>query len=133
MLPKLVLGVRTLLIVTVRICCTICYFVPFFGLMDSLAHWKADQLLLPGSTAGIPEYTDYTLISLGQAFLVFLSAMLVKSLIILFVKRQMNRQFREAYWSCQLQHVVEVFNMPGELFMPKPKHNSKHLYHMYLN
>ena len=112
MVPKLVLGIRTLLIVTVRICCTICYFAPFLGLMDSLAHWKADQLLVPGST-GIPEYTDYTLISLGEAFLVFLCAMVVQSLIILLVKRQMNQKFREAYWSCKLQHVVEVFNMPG--------------------
>ena len=127
MVPKLVLGLRTLLIVTVRICCTICYFAPFLGLMDSLAHWKADQLLLPGdnpSFTGIPEYTDYTLISLGTAFIIFLGAMVVQSLIILLVKRQMNRQFREAYWSCKLQHVVEVFNMPG-----KPSSlNSFHLF-----
>ena len=133
-----------MLIVTVRICCTICYFAPFLGLMDSLAHWKADQLLVPGST-GIPEYTDYTLISLGEAFLIFLCAMVVQSLIILLVKRQLNRQFREAYWSCKLQHIVEVFNMPGIfafcwigesitiMFMFKqevPQPNSEYLYHL---
>ena len=149
MLPKLVLGVRTLLIVTVRICCTICYFAPFLGLMDSLAHWKADQLLLPGDqprSTGIPEYTDYTLISLGTAFLIFLGAMVVQSIIILFVKRQMNGQFRKAYWSCKLQHIVEVFNMPGKLFFCRigesitimfkqevSQPNSKHLFHEYLN
>ena len=113
LIPKLLLGVRTLLIVTVRICCTICYFAPFLGLMDCLAHWKADQLLLPDHPGFTPEYTDYTLFSLGTAFIILLVGMLTYSITILLLKRQMNQHFREAIWSYKLQHIVEVLNMPG--------------------
>ena len=111
MSPRLLLGVRTLLIVTVRIICIIAYFAPFLGLLNCLAHWKADQLLQRGAS----EYTDYTGIALGPAFIIFFVMMILQSAIIFCVKMQMNESFCEAVWSCKLQHVVEVLNMPGNI------------------
>ena len=81
--------------------------------MDCLAHWKADQLLLPDHPGFTPEYTDYTLFSLGTAFIILLVGMLTYSITILLLKRQMNQHFRDAIWSYKLQHIVEVLNMPG--------------------
>ena len=128
--PRVLLGVRTLLIVTVRIiciiiiiiiiiviilqvriCCIIAYFAPFLGLLNCLAHWKADQLLQRGAS----EYTDFTGIALGPAFIIFVVMMILQSAIIFCVKMQMSESFCEAVWSCKLQHVVEVLNMPGNL------------------
>ena len=99
------------IILQVRIICIIAYFAPFLGLLNCLAHWKADQLLQRGAS----EYTDYTGIALGPAFIIFVVMMVLQSVIIFCVKMHMSEGFCEAVWSCKLQHVVEVLNMPGNI------------------
>ena len=40
---KAVLGLRALLFSVTRIICVVAFFGPFLGLLDCLAHWKAQQ------------------------------------------------------------------------------------------
>merc|ERR1719192_2688142 len=45
LLPKVFLSVRALTAYLVRTAFVIGYFVPFLGLLDVLAHYKADELM----------------------------------------------------------------------------------------
>ena len=43
---KGLLALRSLLIHSVRLTCVVAYFGPFLGLLNTLAHWKAEQMIL---------------------------------------------------------------------------------------
>ena len=123
-MPRILLGLRTLLIVITEICCIVCYFAPFLGILGCLAHWKADQLLLMGESEQA-DYTDYTVISLGAALLVFVGGMFLKALIIFVLKTYISKDFSCSDWSARLKHIVEVLNIPGKIeSMENPRFDS---------
>ena len=122
-MPRILLGLRTLLIVITEICCIVCYFAPFLGILGCLAHWRADQLLLGESEQA--DYTDYTVISLGAALLVFVGGMFLKALIIFVLKTYISKDFSCSDWSARLKHIVEVLNIPGKIeSMENPRFDS---------
>ena len=43
-IAKCILGLRSLLCTVTRILCIILFFSPFFGLLNLMAHWRAEQL-----------------------------------------------------------------------------------------
>ena len=132
---KLVLGIRAFLFSTSRIFALVAFFGPFLGLMDSLAHWKAQQKPLDPElmerltnnsdsywdkdtvqslykTLSSSEFTEYTVISLRAAFFVLLGSSLLMGLLIFLVKRKLSGDFKAASWGSQLQHMAEVLNFP---------------------
>ena len=129
------LGLRAFLFSTSRIFALVAFFGPFLGLMDCLAHWKAQQKALDPEllekvstslnaywdpdtiqslykTLSSSEFTDYTVISLREAFFLLIGSTFLIGLLILLVKRKISSDFKEASCASQLQHVVEVFNFP---------------------
>jgi len=132
---KGVLGVRALLFSTSRIFALVTFFGPFLGLMDCLAHWKAQQKPLDMvlmermannsdsywdkdtvqslyKTLGSSDFTEYTVISLQPAFFLLVGSSLLMGLVMILVKRMISADFKAASWVSQLQHVAEVLNFP---------------------
>ena len=132
---KCVLGLRAFLFSTSRIFALVAFFGPFLGLLDCLAHWKAQQKPLNPEllerlgnhsdsywdkdtlqslykTLSSSEFLEYTVISLQAAFFLLLGCSLLMGLVIILVKRKMSADFKAASWASQLQHVAEVLNFP---------------------
>ena len=132
---KCVLGLRAFLFSTSRIFALVAFFGPFLGLMDCLAHWKAQQKPLDPEllerltnnsdsywnkdtvqslyeTLSSSEFTEYTVIPLRAAFFLLLASSLLMGLVIFLVKRKLSGDFKAASWGSQLQHIAEVLNFP---------------------
>merc|ERR1719458_1984307 len=101
---KLVLALRALLFSVTRIGCVIAFFGPFLGLGDCMAHWHAEGIELDeeimknlqGNTSywdketvdlmyrpQLDQPTNYTLVTLQQAFFFFLGILLLHGISIL--------------------------------------------------
>ena len=109
LLPKVFLGLRSLMVYSVRIFCILSFFGPFLGLIDTLSHWTADQLMEKAS-----DYTVYTTISLGNAFAIFLGLLLVQTIVIFIAKLAISKEFRKdvSKVSRILQHLALTVNLP---------------------
>ena len=152
LLPKVILGVRYLLIFLIRIGAIVFYFGPFVGVLDIMSHHYAESIPLDYETfkyindtdlqeyhywnefelefqsIGIsqlyrsdyndteypepPSITLYTVISLGTAFIIFCSLMVLYGLILTVIKYSLNNDFRSATFWEKLQHIVEALNLP---------------------
>ena len=129
------LGLRAFLFSTSRIFALVAFFAQFLGLMDCLAHWKAQQKPLDPEllekvsnssnaywdrdtfqslykTLSSSEFTEYTVLSLREAFSLLIGSSFLVGLLIFLVKRKMSSDFREASCASQLQHVAEAVNFP---------------------
>ena len=124
------LAVRALLAYSARAVCVVAFFVPFLGLLDVLAHWKAEQSnkeitdnttrndfcnRLPDETElaqGRCPYSKYTGVSLQVAFGFFMLGLFVQTGIALIVKLAMNKQFRKTSFGSKLHHMALIINLP---------------------
>ena len=59
-----------------------------------------------------PETTLYTVIRLRTAFILFGAMYVVYGLILLLIKRKINRNFRSASLGEKLQHILDALNTP---------------------
>merc|ERR1719397_2112638 len=136
---KIVLALKVLLASILRITVFFSYFAPFLGLPNLLAHWKADQIpfvdtefqnmtydywsivdnstktvlftkLHPGSEP--PHYSHYTVLGLGQAYLVFWTVLAVQLVVVLITKQWFSQQFRQAGLGSKLLHGLHCLNIP---------------------
>ena len=129
------LGLRAFLFSTSRIFALVAFFAPFLGLMDCLAHWKAQQKPLDPEllekvsnssnaywdrdtfqslykTLSSSEFTEYTVLSLREAFSLLIGSSFLVGLLIFLVKRKMNSDFGEAGCASQFHHVSVAVNFP---------------------
>ena len=108
---KLVLGVRSLLVYITRILCMLAFFGPALGLLDCLAHWRAAQL-----EEEPPEFTEWTVIGLGNALRVFIGLLVLQMVAMTLLKLAVSKDFREAFkagrCSSISQHLVLAVNIP---------------------
>ena len=108
---KLVLGLRSLLVYAVRILCMLAFFGPPLGLIDCLAHWKAAQL-----EENPPDFTEWTVIGLGQSLAVFSGLLLLQMTFMTMLKCVLSKDFKKAIMSGNLtsivQHLVLTVNIP---------------------
>ena len=131
---KAVLRVRALLASTVKIGCFIAFFTPFFGLFNSLSHWKGEQLILnkdafdklhdfwnketlfranyTATNPTPPHYSNYTVLTLSQAYAVFFAIIILQAFVLLMAKMNRNKQFKDASWMSKLHHLIEAVNIP---------------------
>ena len=128
---KLVLGLRALLFSVTRIGCVVAFFGPFLGLGDCMAHWYAEEIQLDKDilqnlqgnksywdreTVDLmyreQDYTNYTLITLQDAFFVFLGALLLHGIAIFILKMNMSSHFKSAGWLNKIGHVIESLHVP---------------------
>ena len=129
---KVALGLRALLFSATRIGAITAFFGPFLGLWDTLAHLVGEQnplepKLLDNLVNGsnpywdkdtvnimyrVPEYTNYTMVTLQQAFFIFLSLLLLHGLAIFAMKMATSIPFRKARWQTKLLHLLESTNVP---------------------
>ena len=111
LVAKIILGVRTHLIYSVRISCILSFFGPFLGLLDCLSHWKADQL-----REDPPEFTAYTVVSLATAFVIFIGLLLCQIVVVFTVKLLISAKFRKDLSAQKvgriLQHLALTVNLP---------------------
>ena len=132
LLSKLFLALRALVAYSARAACIVGFFVPFLGLLDVLAHWKAEQSNQPtfkndtaarddfcnseqdGTelTIGRCHYSKYTGVTLQVAFGFFMLGLFVQTGIGLLVKLAMNKQFRKTTFASKLQHIALIVNLP---------------------
>merc|ERR1719458_2492536 len=106
---KVVLGLRALLFSVTRIVCVVAFFGPFLGLGDCMAHWHAEGIRLDqdimknlnGSTSywdketvnpmyRVQDYTNYTLVTLQEAFFSFLGVIFLHSIAIFVLKMSVS-------------------------------------------
>ena len=112
-MAKLVLIVRSLLVYATRMLSIILFFGIFLGLLDSLAHWHADQIPRAGiEDFSPPPYSSYTGHDIGTAFGVFVILMLLQALVILLLKRKLSGAFNEATWVAKVDHILDSINRP---------------------
>ena len=110
-LAKFVLGLRSLLVYTTRMLCIVLFFGVFLGLLDSLSHWRADQIPLADVDLFTPPpYSNYTVHDITTAFGVFIVLLLVQALTILLMKRKLSVAFKEATWTKKFDHIVDSIN-----------------------
>ena len=119
LLPKVFLSVRALTAYLVRTAFVIGYFVPFLGLLDVLAHYKADELMAENEdSTNIEEnedkelYEKYTGVRVGTAFGLFMLLLFAQTVIAMIIKLVMNKEFRETSWGSKLQHACLIVNLP---------------------
>ena len=131
LLSRVFLAVRALVAFSARAVCVVGFFVPFLGLLDVLAHWKAEQYnkdvfkdeaertdycnseTTPDKLAtGRCHYSKYTGVSLGAAFGFFVLGLFIQTGIALIVKLAMNKQFRNTSFGSKLQHITLIVNLP---------------------
>ena len=105
---KIFLGVRCLLVYSVRISCIVSFFVPFLGLLDILAHWKADNIDINKPS----HYTNFTQVKLSTAFKLFLCLLFVQTTVMFILKLAISEKFSQAKFSIMLQHVALTVNLP---------------------
>merc|ERR550517_811453 len=129
---KVALGLRALLFSATRISAITAFFGPFLGLWDTLAHLVGEKNplepklldnLINGSnpywdkdTVNImyrePDITNYTLVTLQQAFFIFLGLLALHDLAIFAFKMATSIPFRKARWQTKLLHLLESTNVP---------------------
>ena len=128
---KVVLGLRALLFSVTRIGCVVAFFGPFLGLGDCMAHWHAegiqlDEKLLDNlhgnnsywdkETVGLmyreQDYTNYTLVTLQEAFFIFLGVILLHGITIFILKMTVSSHFKSDNWLNKIGHVVESIHVP---------------------
>ena len=139
---KIVLAFKVFLAAVLRIAIFFFYFAPFLGLLNLLAHWQADQtpfanplfqnksytywdltdnttktvpfkklhLTYPGSEP--PHYSHYTVLGLGQAYLVFWAVLGAQLVVVLLTKQRLSQQFRQAGLGSKLLHSLLCLNIP---------------------
>ena len=119
LLPKVFLSVRALTAYLVRTAFVIGYFVPFLGLLDVLAHYKADELMAENEdNANNDEnedkelYEKYTGVRVGTAFGLFMLLLFAQTVIAMIIKLVMNKEFRETSWGSKVQHACLIVNLP---------------------
>ena len=117
-LAKLVLGVRSLVVYATRMLCIITFFGVFLGLLNSLSHWRADQIpRADDELFTAPPYSNYTGHDIATAFGVFVLLLLVQALLILLLKRLLSEPFNQATWRAQFYHIIDSVNRQLALFM----------------
>ena len=79
---------------------------------SSNAYWDRDTFQSLYKTLSSSEFTEYTVLSLREAFSLLIGSYFLIGLLIFLVKRKMNSDFREASCASQLQHVAEAVNFP---------------------
>ena len=128
---KATLVLRALLFYVTRIVCVIAFLGPFLGLGDCMAHFHAekmklnDELLknLHGNTSywdkktvdlmyRLPDYTNYTLVTLQIASFIFIGVLLLHSIAIFILKMIVSSHFKESHWRNKMGHVAEVLHVP---------------------
>ena len=107
---KVFLALRALVAYTTRAVCIVAFFVPFLGLLDVLAHWKADQVSKDADDRS--HYDKYTGVTLGVAFGYFMLGLIIQTGLALLVKMAMNKEFKETSIGSKLQHIALIVNMP---------------------
>ena len=107
---KVFLALRALVAYTTRAVCIVAFFVPFLGLLDVLAHWKADQVSKDADDRS--HYDKYTGVTLGVAFGYFMLGLIIQTGLALLVKIAMNKEFKETSIGSKLQHIALIVNMP---------------------
>jgi hypothetical protein len=139
LLSRVFLALRALVAYSARAVCVVGFFVPFLGLLDVLAHWKAEQYnkeeegdfkddeertrycettthyneTTPEQLAkGRCHYSKYTEVSLGVAFGFFVLGLFIQTGIALIVKLALNKQFRKTSFGSKLQHISLIVNLP---------------------
>ena len=132
LLSKLFLALRALVAYSARAVCIVGFFVPFLGLLDLLAHWKAEQsnkddMFTDNITridfcnrppkdhelaTGRCPYSKYTGTTLGVAFGFFMLGLFIQTGIALIVKMAMNKQFRKTTFASKLHHIALIINLP---------------------
>ena len=91
-----------------RISCIVSFFVPFLGLLDILAHWKADNIDMSKPS----HYTNFTQVKLSTAFMLFLCLLFVQTTVMFILKLAISEKFSQAKLSIMLQHVALTVNLP---------------------
>jgi len=129
LLSKLFLALRALVAYSARAVCIVGFFVPFLGLLDVLAHWKAEQSNEPLDNKtrtdfcnrrpnddelamGRCPYSKYTGVTLGVAFGFFMLGLFIQTGTALIVKMAMNKQFRKTTFASKLHHIALIINLP---------------------
>ena len=107
---KVFLAVQALLAYSARSVCVVAFFVPFLGLLDVLAHWKAEQMNKDSNDRS--HYKKYTGVSLGVGFGFFMLGLFIQTGLALLVKMVMNKEFKETSIGSKLQHIALIVNMP---------------------
>ena len=107
---KVFLAVRALMAYSARAVCIVAFFVPFLGLLDVLAHWKAEQMNHDADDRS--KYKKYTRVSLGVAFGYFMLGLFIQTGGALLVKLAMNKEFRNTSLGSKLQHISLIVNLP---------------------
>ena len=129
---KVALGLRALIFSATRICAITAFFGPFLGLWDTLAHQVGEKITLEKSlldnliNGSNPywdkdivnvlyrkaEITNYTMVTLQQAFFIFLSLLVLHDLAIFALKMATSIPFRNVRWETKLLHLLESTNVP---------------------
>ena len=129
---KLVLGLRGLFFSVTRIVCIVAFFGPFLGILDTMAHWHGERFQLDApllqnlrsensywdkKTVDLmfreeQNYTDYTLVTLQEAFFIFLGILLLQGIFIGILKNKVSSHFELAGWRNKIGHVVESLHVP---------------------
>ena len=110
LLSKAFLALRALVAYSFRAVCVVAFFVPFLGLLDVLAHWKAEQM--NEDSLNRSHYKKYTGVTLGVAFGFFMLGLLIQTGLALLVKLTMNKEFRNTSIGSKLQHISLIINLP---------------------
>merc|ERR1719264_1758142 len=129
---KVVLGLRALLFSVTRIVCVVAFFGPFLGLGDCMAHWHAEGIQLDPElldnlhkennpywkkeTVDMmyreQDSTNYTLVTLQEAFFIFLGVLLLHGSAIFVLKMNVSTHFKSTGWLNKVGHVVESLHVP---------------------
>ena len=129
---KATLVLRALLFYVTRIVCVVAFFGPFLGLGDCMAHLHAEKMkwnediwanLKGGNTYWdrktvdlmyrLPDYTNYTIMTLKMASFIFIGVLLLHSIAIFILKMIVSSHFKETSWFNKIGHVVESINVPA--------------------
>merc|ERR1719264_723131 len=130
---KMVLALRALLFSVTRILCVVAFFGPFLGLGECMAHWHAEEIQLDeeimknlkGTTSywaretvdlmyrpQLDQPTNYTLVTLQEAFFIFLGILLLHGIAILILKMNVSSHYKSTGWLNKTGHVVESLHVP---------------------
>ena len=133
LIAKMFLGTRGLLVLSTKIVCGVSFFVPSLGLLSVLQHLKAERLPLNDDLfdrmkdsndsffdqATIEklyrtdiDYTYYTLVSLQEAFGLFIALLVIHGIANFIVKSTLSKKFKGADWSSKTQHCIEMLSIP---------------------
>ena len=143
MMSKLILSIQAIIVSLKRVIIMVAFFCPFFGHLDILQHWKAEQKPLL-SRDGVnyssdimhvnnvslawadinranysdpkhpipPDYSVYTGINLGEAFLVFWLILALQTITIILGKYCTATDYKKKTFFEKFLHGIENCNMP---------------------